>query len=85
MSDALSDKLDQQILNGTNGLLQGTNLPNHNVSTETTYALYREQFAYGRVDGQYATSPEDLKVVMGAAGFAHAAAQYRGGAIIPTR
>ena len=78
LSDALSDKLDQQILNGTNGLLQGTNLPNHNVSTETLYALYREQFAYGRVDGQYATSPEDLKVVMGAGGFAHAASQYRG-------
>ena len=78
LSDALSDKLDQQILNGTNGLLQGTNLDNNNVSTQTTYALYREQFAYGRVDGKYATSPEDLKVVMGAAGFAHAAAQYRG-------
>ena len=44
LSDALSDKLDQQILNGTNGLLQGTNLPNHNVSTETLYPLY-EQFA----------------------------------------
>ena len=78
LSDALSDKLDQQILNGTNGLLQGTNLPNHNVSTETLYPLYREQFAYGRVDGKFATSPEDLKVVMGAGGFAHAASQYRG-------
>ena len=80
LSDALSDKLDQQILNGANGLLEGTNIPNNNVSTQTTYALYREQFAYGRVDGRYATSPEDLKVIFGAAGFAHAASQYRGGA-----
>ena len=78
LSDALSDKLDQQILNGDEGLLNGTNLANHNVSTETTYALYREQFAYGRVDGKYASSPEDLKVVMGAATFAHAASEYRG-------
>ena len=78
LSMALSDKLDQQILNGDEGLLDGTNLTNHNVSTETTYALYREQFAYGRVDGKYASSPEDLKVVMGAATFAHAASQYRG-------
>ena len=78
LSEALSDKLDQQILNGANGLLEGTNIPNNNVSTQTTYALYREQFAYGRVDGRYATSPEDLRVVMGSATFAHAASQYRG-------
>ena len=78
LSEALSDKLDQQILNGANGLLEGTNIPNNNVSTQTTYPLYREQFAYGRVDGRYATSPEDLRVVMGSATFAHAASQYRG-------
>ena len=28
LSEALSDKLDQQILNGANGLLEGTNIPN---------------------------------------------------------
>ena len=78
LSEALSDKLDQQILNGANGLLEGTNIPNNNVSAQTTYALYREQFAYGRVDGRFATSPEDLRVVMGSATFAHAASQYRG-------
>ena len=48
------------------------------LATQTTYPLYREQFAYGRVDGRYATSPEDLRVVMGSATFAHAASQYRG-------
>ena len=78
LSDALSDKLDQQILNGTNGLLNGTNLANNNVTTETTYALYREQFAYGRVDGKYASGTSDLRVVMGSGTFAHAASQYRG-------
>ena len=78
LSAALSDKLDQQILAGDEGLLDGTNLANHNVSTETTYALYREQFAYGRVDGKFATGTDDLKAVMGAATFAHAASQYRG-------
>ena len=36
LSEALSDKLDQQILNGTNGLLHSTNIPNNNVSTDTT-------------------------------------------------
>ena len=78
LSDALSDQLDAEILAGDEGLLDGTNLANHNVTAQTTYALYREQFAYGRVDGKFASSPEDLKVVMGADTFAHAASQYRG-------
>ena len=78
LSMALSDKLDQQILAGTNGLLAGTNLANHNVTTETTYALYREQFAYGRVDGKYASTAADLRVVFGSGSYSHAAAQYRG-------
>ena len=78
LSMALADKLDQQILNGTNGLLNGTVLANHNVSTETTYALYRSQFAFGRVDGKYASATSDLKIVMGAEAYAHAASQYRG-------
>ena len=78
LSDALSDKLDQQILNGTAGLLNGTVLDNHNVSTQTTYVLYREQFAYGRVDGKYAAMTGDLRVVMGSGTYNHAAAAYRG-------
>ena len=40
--------------------------------------LYREQFAYGRVDGRYASQTADIRVVMGAETYAHAAAQYRG-------
>ena len=78
LSDALSDGLDDAVVAGTNGLLTGTNLDNNNVSTETTYALYREQFAYGRVDGKYASATSDLRVVMGSGTFQHAASQYRG-------
>ena len=78
LSMGLADGLDKQIVAGTNGLLTGTNLDNHNVSTETTYALYREQFAYGRVDGRYASVAGDIRIVMGASAYAHAASQYRG-------
>ena len=78
LSMALSDKLDSEVLRGTNGLLTGTILTNHNVSTETTHALYRSQFAYSRVDGTYASATADLRAVMGSATFAHAASQYRG-------
>ena len=78
LSEALADKLDQQILNGPKGLLNGTVLPNHNVSAVTTYALYRHQFAFGRVDGTYASTTDELRIVMGSETFTHAAAQYRG-------
>ena len=72
LSDALSDGLDRQILVGTKGLLTGTNLPNHNVSAVTSYALYRSQLAYGRVDGTYASSVGDVRVLAGSETYAHA-------------
>ena len=78
LSMGLADGLDEQIIAGTTGLLTGTILANHNVTTETTYALYRNQFAFGRVDGRYASMTGDIRVVMGADAYAHAAAQYRG-------
>ena len=74
----LADGLDEQIVAGTNGLLTTTNLANHNVSTQTTYALYRSQFAYSRVDGRYASMASDIRTVMGSEAYAHAASQYRG-------
>ena len=77
LSDALSDKMDQQILAGTNGLLAGTNLTNHNSSAEASYAHYRSELGYGRVDGTYAASVGDLKIVMGAATYGHAAGRFR--------
>ena len=78
LTDALSDKLDQQVLNGSEGLFNGTNLANHNVSAVTTYALYKSQLAYGRVDGMWASGVGDLRIVCGSGTYAHAATQYRG-------
>ena len=77
LSDALSDGLDRQILVGTNGLLTGTNLSNNNVSAETSYALYRSQLAYGRVDGTYASAVGDVRVLMGSETYAHASGEFR--------
>ena len=77
LSDALADKLDQQILNGGEGLLNGTNLANNNVSVETSFALYLSQFGYGRVDGKYAMDTEDLRIVMGSETYTHAGQEYR--------
>ena len=77
LSEALSDKLDQQILNGTEGLLNGTVLANHNVSAVTSYANYRDLFGYGRVTGTYAMSIADIRMVVGAGTYGHMAAQFR--------
>ena len=77
LSDALSDGLDKQILTGTEGLFTGTNLANHNASAVTTYANYRSELGYGRVDGTFAGSVGDLKIVMGASTYGHAAGVFR--------
>ena len=77
LSDALSDGLDAQIVNGSKGLFNGSNLGNNNVSAVTSYALYRSQFAYGRVDGRYASNVGDLKILMGSATYGHAAGVFR--------
>ena len=77
LSDALADGLDKQILVGAEGLFTGTKLANHNVSAVTSYAGYRSELAYGRVDGKYAGSVGDLKIVMGAPTYGHAAGAFR--------
>ena len=77
LSDALADGLDKQILVGTEGLFTGTKLPNHNAAAVTSYASYRSELGYGRVDGTFAGSVGDLKIVMGAATYGHAAGVFR--------
>ena len=58
-------------------MLNGTILPNHNASAVTSYANYRSELGYGRVDGTFAGSVSDLKIVMGAATYGHAAGVFR--------
>ena len=77
LSGGIADKLDSEIMRGTNGLLTGTNLPNHNVSSVTGFSDYISDFGYSRVDGQYAASGADVRLVMGSATYAHAGGQYR--------
>ena len=81
LSDALSDGLDKQVLSGTNGLFNGTVLANHNVTTATTFDLYLAGLAYGRVDGTYASTAGDLKIVMGAHTYGHAGRVYRNNSV----
>ena len=77
LSDALSDALDKQILVGSEGLLTGTKLPNHTVTAVTSYAGYRSELGYSRVDGTFAGSVGDIRIVMGASTYGHAAGVFR--------
>ena len=81
LSDALADGLDEQVLSGSNGLLTGTNLSNHNVNAVTDFASYISNFGYSRVDGKYAAMTSELRVVMGSATYAHAGGVYRNNSV----
>ena len=82
LADALSDKMDEQILNGTFGLLSADKgdskpvLADNDASAQATYASYRS-LAYGRVDGTWATDVSDVRWLVGHETYAHMAAQFR--------
>ena len=78
LSMALSDALDKQVIAGTEGLLTGDEVAEqqrrrrHQTSRGTS-----RTFAMGRVDGTYASTTADLRVVVGAGTYAHAGSLYR--------
>ena len=78
LSGGLEEALDDQAISGTDGLLTGTNLPNNNVNAVSTFALYLSGLLYGRVDGRYARTPGDVKMVVGSGTFTHAYGAYKG-------
>ena len=78
LSEALADKLDKEILSGTNGLLGGTNLTKVAASARTTFALYRAGMVYDRIDGTYAGMAADMRAVVGSSTYSDMAGQYRG-------
>ena len=80
LNGGLQEKLDLDAIAGTEGLLTGTNLDNHNVSAITTFANYLSLFLYGRVDGRYAEMKSDIRVLMGAGTYAHAGSVYQSSA-----
>ena len=78
LSGGLEEALDKQAISGTDGLLTATNLPNNNVSAVTTFQLYLSGLLYGRVDGRYARTPGDVRMIVGQGIFSHASAAYKG-------
>ena len=81
LSMGLSDGLDKQIIAGPNGLLTGTNLANHAQAAATTFDQYIADFAFGRVDGRYASTTDALRVVMGSRSYEDAGSTYRNNSV----
>ena len=77
LNGGLEEKLDYEVIAGTDGLLTGANLPNNNVAAVTTFADYISRFAYARVDGRFASELGDLRTVAGATTYGHMGSVYR--------
>ena len=73
LQGGIADKLDSEIMQGTNGLLTGTILANHARAAASDYGSYVADLLYGRVDGRYAADLADIRVIMGSPTFANAA------------
>ena len=77
LQGGLADKLDSEIMQGANGLLTTSILDAHAASAVTTFAGYISDLAMKRVDGRYAASLADVRIVMGTTTYAHAGGIYR--------
>ena len=77
LNGGLQEKLDNQAVNGSDGLLNGSNLSNNNVTATTTFALYLSQLLYSRVDGRYARQPSDVRILVGQTAFTHSSGVYK--------
>ena len=77
LNEGLADGLDKEILNGTDGLFAGTNLPNNAQTTNDDYDSYLNHLCWDWIDGRYAAMPSDLAMVVGAATLKDLGATYR--------
>ena len=75
------DGLDKQVISGPEGLLTAAKLATHNVAAVTTFDLYLAGLAYDRVDGTYASTAGDLKILVGSAAYGHAGRVYRNASV----
>ena len=77
LSEGLADGLDNQILNGTNGLFTGTNLANNAQTTNDTFDSYLNHLCWDQIDGRYAAQSSDLSMVVGSATLKDLGQTYR--------
>ena len=79
LSDAMSAKMDAEVIDGDQGFLgSGLTAPTA-PTTEADYGAYRGLlFDPAVIDGLYSYTAGDIRLLFGPATYAHAAGQYRG-------
>ena len=77
LNDGLADGLDKEIINGNDGLFNGTNLPNNAQTTNDDFDSYLNHLCWDQIDGRYASMASDLAMVVGAATYKDLGATYR--------
>ena len=80
LNSGLQEKLDLDLIAGTDGLLTGSNLGNHNVTSVTTFQHYLSFYLFSRVDGRFAAQKSDVRVLMGSGTYGHAGGVYQSSA-----
>ena len=73
LSEGLSEALDKEVIDQIVSDVGRTD-----ATAENTFATYRSQLVYGRLDGRYAKMESDIRVLMGSATAVHASGEYRG-------
>ena len=81
LSMGLSDGLDNQIITGSEGLLTGTKLANHDAAAVTDYAAYVNMAFGARGRAVCFGGRRAIRVLMGASVYAHAGATYRNASV----
>ena len=77
LSSSLMEKHDREIIIGASGLLGGTNLTADDTSGVDDFESFLSRWGHGRVDGRWANSLADLRIVVGAATYGHMGAVYQ--------
>ena len=79
LTDAMADKLDSTVI--AKFLASGTldDAPAADAGATATFGIYRA-ILFGEVDGIYATTASQIRMLLGVETYAHASASYRGNA-----
>ena len=73
LNSALTEKMDAQMLAQLVADVTRTA-----VTAADTFASYRKRLVYDRMDGRYAPSESDIRMLVGSATMAHMSGEYRG-------
>ena len=73
LNSGLSEALDKQVIDQI-----VTDVARTDSTAEGTFPIYRNTLVYGRLDGRFAPTESDLRILSGAATVAHMAGTYRG-------